>query len=168
MIIFNIGYYVVFTYLPTYFIKTLQFSKTSTFVSITLASLVALILILPLAAHCVLAAIEAVHVSTALAAGVELFATRVRYRGFSIGYNICVAAFGGTTPYVVTWLTADGRRRRARLLRRADRDRVAGSDLDRQRDRGPSAATCDIGPNVPIRGVTVSGCRRPIPQRGRS
>jgi len=28
------------------------------------------------------------------------------YSGFSIGYNICVAAFGGTTPYVVTWLTA--------------------------------------------------------------
>jgi MFS family permease len=39
-------------------------------------------------------------------AGVELFATRVRYSGFSIGYNICVGAFGGTTPYVVTWLTA--------------------------------------------------------------
>ena len=31
-----------------------------------------------------------------------MFATRVRYSGFSIGYNICVAAFGGTTPYVVT------------------------------------------------------------------
>ena len=28
------------------------------------------------------------------------------YSGFSIGYNICVAAFGGSTPYVVTWLTA--------------------------------------------------------------
>ena len=50
MIIFNIGYYVVFTFLPTYFIKTLHFSKTSAFLSITLASLVALILILPLAA----------------------------------------------------------------------------------------------------------------------
>jgi len=37
---------------------------------------------------------------------VELFATRVRYSGFSIGYNACVAAFGGTTPYVVTRLTA--------------------------------------------------------------
>lgn len=146
MIIFNIGYYVVFTFLPTYFIKTLHFTKTNAFVSITLASLVALILILPLAAfsdrigrrpmliagslafaiggyplflllnsgslaaaiaaHCGLAAIEAVYVSAAVAAGVELFATRVRYSGFSIGYNICVAAFGGTTPYVVTWLTA--------------------------------------------------------------
>jgi MHS family proline/betaine transporter-like MFS transporter len=147
MIIFNIGYYVVFTFLPTYFIKALHFSKTSAFVSITVASLVALILILPMAAlsdrigrrpmliagslafailgyplflllnsgslvaaiaaHCGLAVIEAVYVSTAVAAGVELFATRVRYSGFSVGYNICVAAFGGTTPYVVTWLTAE-------------------------------------------------------------
>ncbi|HVQ50873.1 MAG TPA: MFS transporter [Mycobacterium sp.] len=146
MIIFNIGYYAVFTFLPTYFIKTLHFTKTNAFFSITLASLVALILILPLAAlsdrigrrpmlvagslafavggyplflllnsgsltaaiaaHCGLAAIEAVYVSAAVAAGVELFATRVRYSGFSIGYNVCVAAFGGTTPYVVTWLTA--------------------------------------------------------------
>ena len=50
MVIFNIGYYVVFTFLPTYFIKTLHFTKTNAFVSITVASLVALILILPLAA----------------------------------------------------------------------------------------------------------------------
>ena len=145
-IVFNVGYYVVFTFLPTYFIKALHFSKTQAFVSITLASLVALILILPLAAlsdrigrkplliagsasfvvgayplfllmnsgsvaaaiigHCLLAAIESVYVATAVTAGVELFATRVRYSGFSIGYNIAVALFGGTTPYVVTWLTA--------------------------------------------------------------
>ncbi|MCV7282057.1 MFS transporter [Mycolicibacterium flavescens] len=145
-IVFNIGYYVVFTFLPTYFIKTLEFSRTDAFVSMTLASLVALVLILPLAAlsdrvgrrpmliagsaafivfgyplflllnsgsvvaavaaHCGLAAIESIYVSTAVSAGVELFATRVRYSGFSIGYNICVAGFGGTTPYIVTWLTA--------------------------------------------------------------
>ena len=30
-VIFNIGYYVVFTYLPTYFIKTLHFTKTQAF-----------------------------------------------------------------------------------------------------------------------------------------
>ena len=145
-IVFNIGYYVVFTFLPSYLITTLKYTKTQAFVSMTLATFVALVLILPLAAlsdrvgrkplliagsvafavlayplflllnsgslaaaitaHCALAAIESVYVSTAVSAGVEMFATTVRYSGFSIGYNICVAAFGGTTPYVVTWLTA--------------------------------------------------------------
>jgi MFS transporter, MHS family, proline/betaine transporter len=144
-IVFNVGYYVVFTFLQTYMITTLKYSKTQAFVSMTAATFVALVLILPLAAlsdrigrrpllitgsvafaifgyplflllnsgslaaaiaaHCALAAIESVYVSTAVSAGVEMFATTVRYSGFSIGYNICVAAFGGTTPYVVTWLT---------------------------------------------------------------
>ncbi|MCX2929731.1 MFS transporter [Mycobacterium sp. CVI_P3] len=146
MIIHNIGFYVVFTYLPTYFIKTLHFSKTASFVSITTATVVALVLILPLAAlsdrigrrplliggaagfavlaypaflllnsgtlvaavlaHCLLAAVEAVFVSVSLVAAAELFATRVRYSGLSIGYNVSVAVFGGTTPYVVTLLSA--------------------------------------------------------------
>ncbi|WNG92816.1 MFS transporter [Mycobacterium sp. ITM-2016-00318] len=145
MIMFNVGYYVVFTYLPTYFIKTLHFSKTTAFASITVACAVAIVLILPLAAlsdrigrkplliagtlaftvlayplflllntgsvaaaiaaHALLAAIESVYISAAVVTGVELFATRVRYSGFSIGYNLCVAAFGGTTPYLVAWLT---------------------------------------------------------------
>jgi MHS family proline/betaine transporter-like MFS transporter len=145
-LIFNVGYYVVFTFLPNYLIKTLEYSKTASFTSITLASLVALVLILPFAAlsdrvgrkpmliagsalfvvlayplflllnsgslaaaitaHCALAAIESVYISAAVTAGVELFATRVRYSGFSVGYNIAVAGFGGTTPYVVTWLTS--------------------------------------------------------------
>ncbi|MGW0163292.1 MFS transporter [Mycobacterium sp. NPDC003323] len=145
-LIFNVGYYVVFTFLPNYLIKTLQFDKTASFVSITLASLVALVLTLPLAmlsdrigrrpmliagavafavlsyplfllltsgslvaaivAHCTLAAIESIYISAAVTAGVELFATRVRYSGFAVGYNVCVAVFGGTTPYAVTWLTA--------------------------------------------------------------
>jgi MHS family proline/betaine transporter-like MFS transporter len=145
MIIHNIGFYVVFTYLPTYFIKTLHFSKTASFVSITTASVVALVLILPLAAwsdrigrrplliggaaafavlsypaflmlnsgslvtaivaHCLLAAIEAVFVSVSLVAAAELFATRVRNSGLSIGYNVSVAVFGGTTPYVVTLIS---------------------------------------------------------------
>ena len=58
-----------------------------------------------IAAHAALAAIESVYISAAISTGVELFATRVRYSGFSLGYNVCVAAFGGTTPYVVTALT---------------------------------------------------------------
>ena len=52
-----------------------------------------------------MAAVEAVFVSASLAAGAELFATRVRSSGYSIGYNTSVAIFGGTAPYVATWLT---------------------------------------------------------------
>jgi MHS family proline/betaine transporter-like MFS transporter len=146
VVIHNVGFYVVFTFLPTYFTKTLGFTKTNAFVSITVASIVALILIPPLgalsdrvgrkplliagaigfavftyplflllnagslggaiAAHAGLAAIESVFVSASLAAGAELFATRVRSSGYSIGYNVSVAVFGGTAPYVATWLVA--------------------------------------------------------------
>ncbi len=145
-VIFNVGYYVVFAYLPTYFIRTLEFSETGAFISITAACLVAIVLILPLAAlsdrigrrpmliagsvgfavfayplflllnsgslaaaiaaHIGLAVIECIYISVAVSAGVEMFATRVRYSGFGVGYNLCVAVFGGTTPYIVTWLTA--------------------------------------------------------------
>ncbi len=145
VVIHNVGFYTVFTFLPSYFTKTLGLTKMDAFVSITVASLVALILIPPLAAlsdrvgrkplliggavgfvvltyplflllntgsamgaivgHAALAAVEAVFASTALAAGAELFATRVRSGAYSIGYNISVAIFGGTAPYVATWLT---------------------------------------------------------------
>ena len=144
VVIHNVGFYIVFTFLPSYFTKTLEFTKTNAFVSITIASMVALILIPPLgalsdrigrkplliagavgfavfayplflllntgslgaaiAAHAGLAAIEAVFVSASLAAAAELFATRVRSSGYSIGYNVSVAVFGGTAPYVATWL----------------------------------------------------------------
>ncbi|PJK20429.1 MFS transporter [Mycobacterium goodii] len=36
--------------------------------------------------------------------GMELFPPRVRYSGATIGYNIAYAVFGGTAPYVSTWL----------------------------------------------------------------
>ncbi|MCT7662169.1 MFS transporter [Mycobacterium deserti] len=144
VIVHNVGFYIVFTFLPSYFTKTLEFTKTDAFVSITIASLVAMILIPPLgalsdrigrkpllfagalgfaifayplfvllntgslvaaiAAHAALAAIESVFVCASLAAGAELFATRVRSSGYSIGYNVSVAVFGGTAPYVATWL----------------------------------------------------------------
>jgi MHS family proline/betaine transporter-like MFS transporter len=146
VVIHNVGFYIVFTYLPTYFTKTLEFTKTNAFISITIASIVAIALIPPLgalsdrigrkpllitgavgfavfayplfmllntgslaaaiAAHAALAAIESIFVSASLAAGAELFATRVRSSGYSIGYNVSVAIFGGTAPYVATWLVA--------------------------------------------------------------
>ena len=146
VVIHNVGFYIVFTFLPSYFTKTLGFTKTDAFVSITVASLVALILIPPLgalsdrigrkplliagslafavfayplflmlntgslaaaiAARAGLDAIESVFVCASLAAGAELFATRVRSSGYSIGYNVSVALFGGTAPYVATWLVA--------------------------------------------------------------
>ncbi|KUI47609.1 MFS transporter [Mycobacterium sp. GA-1199] len=144
VVIHNVGFYIVFTYLPTYFTETLEFTKVDAFVSIAVASLVAIILIPPLGAlsdrigrkpllysgaigfvlfayplflllnsgslaaavtaHAALAALESVFVSASLAAGAELFATRVRSSGYSIGYNMSVAIFGGTAPYVATWL----------------------------------------------------------------
>ena len=45
VVIHNVGFYIVFTFLPSYFTKTLESTKTNAFVSITVASLVALILI---------------------------------------------------------------------------------------------------------------------------
>lgn len=145
VVIHNVGFYTVFTFLPSYFTKTLGLTKMDAFVSITIASIVAMVLIPPLGAlsdrigrkplllagsigfivgayplflllnsgsltaaiagHAGLAAIEAVFVSASLAAGAELFATKVRSGGYSIGYNVSVAIFGGTAPYVATWLT---------------------------------------------------------------
>ena len=46
----------------------------------------------------------AVFMSASGAAMVEIFPSRVRYAGFSIGFNVSVAIFGGTAPYVSTWL----------------------------------------------------------------
>ncbi|MCK0176491.1 MULTISPECIES: MFS transporter [Mycobacteriaceae] len=145
VVVHNVGFYTVYTFLPSYFTETLGFSKTDAFISITVASLVGLVLILPLGAlsdrigrkpvliaggagfalfayplfllitsgsfaaavagHAGLAALEALFVSASLAAGAELFATKVRSSGYSIGYNTSVALFGGTAPYIATWLT---------------------------------------------------------------
>ena len=144
VIIQNIGFYIVLTYMPTYFSETLGFGRTTSFVSITLAILLAMALVLPLGAlsdrvgrrplmlaacvgfallgypmfalmqmgsvlaavlaHLVLAALLAVFISASVAALTELFPTRVRYGGFSIGYNFSVAIFGGISPFLATWL----------------------------------------------------------------
>lgn len=61
-------------------------------------------LVAAVAGHVVLGILLALFISTSLAAMNELFATRVRYGGFSIGYNISVSAFGGTAPFLVALL----------------------------------------------------------------
>jgi MHS family proline/betaine transporter-like MFS transporter len=37
---------------------------------------------------------------------VEIFPTRVRYSGASVGYNVAYMIFGGTAPLVATFLVA--------------------------------------------------------------
>jgi MHS family proline/betaine transporter-like MFS transporter len=69
------------------------------FLLLNAGSLVAAIL-----AHVALGILQATFISTSVAALTELFPTRVRYGGFSIGYNISVAIFGGSAPYLATWL----------------------------------------------------------------
>jgi MHS family proline/betaine transporter-like MFS transporter len=57
-------------------------------------------------AHVVLGVVLAIFLGPTLAAMNELFDTRVRYGGFSLGYNLSVSAFGGTAPFLVTLLIA--------------------------------------------------------------
>ena len=49
-----------------------------------------------------LGVILAVFLGPTLAAMNELFSTRVRYGGFSLGDTLSVSAFGGTAPFLVT------------------------------------------------------------------
>lgn len=57
-------------------------------------------------AHCGLGVILGVFLGPTLAAMNEMFSTRVRYGGFSLGYNLSVSLFGGTAPFLVTVLVA--------------------------------------------------------------
>ncbi|OEV03154.1 MFS transporter [Streptomyces oceani] len=61
---------------------------------------------LAIVAHTGLGLILGVFLGPTLAAMNELFSTRVRYGGFSLGYNFSVSAFGGTAPFLVTFLVS--------------------------------------------------------------
>jgi MFS transporter, MHS family, proline/betaine transporter len=144
VIIQNAGFYIVLTYMPTYFSEQLGFTSTASSLSSVFTLLVAMALIPPLGAlsdrvgrkpllagscigfallsyplfllmnqgnlvgavlsHVALGALLAVFLSATIAALAELFPTRVRYGGFSIGYNISVAIFGGAAPFFATYL----------------------------------------------------------------
>jgi MHS family proline/betaine transporter-like MFS transporter len=146
VIIQNIGFYVVLSYMTTYFQDPLGFSATAASLSTTITLLGGMVLIPPLGAlsdrigrkplllaSCIgyavltyplflllntgslfaailaqvaLGALLAVFISTSIAALTELFPTRVRYGGFSIGYNFSVAIFGGSSPYLAQYLVS--------------------------------------------------------------
>ena len=146
VIIQNVGFYVVLSYMTTYFQDPLGFSPTAASLSTTITLLVGMALIPPLGAlsdrvgrkpllfaSCIgyavltyplflllntgnlfaailaqvaLGALLAMFISTSIAALTELFPTRVRYGGFSIGYNFSVAIFGGSSPYLAQYLVS--------------------------------------------------------------
>ena len=55
----------------------------------------------------VMAIVPGTAISVAVVvAQAELFPTRVRYSGASVGYNVAYALFGGTAPYVAAFLVA--------------------------------------------------------------
>lgn len=54
--------------------------------------------------HVVLGVCLAMFMAASGAWLVESFPTRVRYTGFSIGFNIAMALFGGTAPFIATYL----------------------------------------------------------------
>lgn len=59
---------------------------------------------LAILAQIALGIVLAFFLSTTVAFSTELFQTQVRYGGYSIGYNISVAIFGGLTPFFATYL----------------------------------------------------------------
>jgi MHS family proline/betaine transporter-like MFS transporter len=59
---------------------------------------------LDLVALLIIAACAAMGAGAMPAAFVELFPTETRYSGIALGYNGTQALFGGTTPFVATWL----------------------------------------------------------------
>jgi MFS transporter, MHS family, proline/betaine transporter len=59
---------------------------------------------LAIAGHAGLGLLFAIYLPVSVCVLTELFPTRTRYGGLSIAYNIAAALFGGTAPYLATWL----------------------------------------------------------------
>ena len=59
-----------------------------------------------LAVQIVLGLLTATYSACVPATYAELFPTRVRYSGLSVGYNAAVLVFGGFAPFIATWLVA--------------------------------------------------------------
>jgi MHS family proline/betaine transporter-like MFS transporter len=59
-----------------------------------------------LVVQCVGIVLQAMFSGPAPAAYAEMFPTRVRYTAISVPYNLAVAAFGGSAPFVATYLVS--------------------------------------------------------------
>ncbi|PKW16171.1 MFS transporter [Saccharopolyspora spinosa] len=138
------GYYVLFSYMPTYLNKTLHFSVVQGLL-ITVCTLIAIIAAIPFAGRLsdrigrkrtiagsafslvvlgypcywlltqgsvalamiggvIMALLFAGHTGVIHIVLVELFPTRLRYTAYALGYNISTAAFGGSAPFLMTYL----------------------------------------------------------------
>ncbi|MGW0163523.1 MFS transporter [Mycobacterium sp. NPDC003323] len=57
-------------------------------------------------AQAILGTLFGTYAGAPFAAMIEMFATRVRYTAFSVGYNLAIALFGGTAPMIAAWLVS--------------------------------------------------------------
>lgn len=57
-------------------------------------------------AQIILGVLFGTYAGAPFSAMIELFATRVRYTAFSVGYNVAIAIFGGTAPMIAAWLVS--------------------------------------------------------------
>lgn len=60
-----------------------------------------------LLAQLIFAVLSACFFGAGTAAAGELFPTRVRFTGLALGNNVATALFGGTAPFLATWLIAE-------------------------------------------------------------
>nr|WSZ99734.1 MFS transporter [Streptomyces sp. NBC_00857] len=138
------GYYVLFSYMPTYLSSELHFSVVQGLI-VTACSLVAITIAIPYAGRlsdrlgrrtviagsalimavlgypgyllltrgslalailggALMAVVFAGHTGVIHILLVELFPTRIRYSAYAFGYNISAALFGGSAPFLITWL----------------------------------------------------------------
>jgi MHS family proline/betaine transporter-like MFS transporter len=59
-----------------------------------------------LSVQIILVLLTAIYSACVPATYAEIFPTRVRYSGLSVGYNSAVLVFGGFAPFIATWLVS--------------------------------------------------------------
>lgn len=144
VVILNVAYYTVLTYLPSYLTERLDI-ESSHALTFLVGTMIAMMLVITqvgrlsdrlgrkpvLIAACIgfilfsypafwlisqgmmvttIAGLAILGFLVVLLAGVmpatlpAIFPTKVRYGGFAIAYNLSTSIFGGTAPFLITWL----------------------------------------------------------------